>query len=87
MSFRGPSLLILSTPLPHHACFAFSSPVSRVVSAYFYCQRAPHDQLCVAVVMDAAKVDLLTFAEHWGNYALRQFALASIKAEVRRVSQ
>ena len=51
------------------------------MSAYFYCQRAPHDQLCAAVVLDASKVDLLTFAEHWGNYGLRQFALASIKAE------
>ena len=58
-----------------------SSPVPRVVSAYFYCQRRPHDQLCATVVKDAAKVDLVTFAEHWGNFGLRQFALAFIKSE------
>lgn len=31
--------------------------------------------------MDASKVDLVTFAKHWGNYGLRQFALASIRSE------
>ncbi|CAN0360985.1 unnamed protein product, partial [Scytosiphon promiscuus] len=44
------------------------SPVSRVVSAYFYCKQARTDQLCGGRIVDARKVDLLTFAEHWGNY-------------------
>ena len=51
------------------------------MSAYFYCQRKPRDQLCATVVKDATKADLVTFAEHWGNYGLRQFALAFIKSE------
>jgi len=41
----------------------FRHPVSRMVSAYFYCQ------------------DLLTFAKHWSNFAVRQFALRFVPAD------
>lgn len=51
------------------------------MSAYFYCQARPWDQLCATVVLDASKVDLITFAKHWGNYGLRQFALSFMKSE------
>lgn len=59
----------------------FVSPVPRLVSAYFYCQEVPEDQLCATIAMKAGDVDLLAFAEHWGNYGLLQFALANVAPE------
>ena len=49
----------------------FRHPISRVVSAYFYCKKAPEDPLCATSVMKAKDVDLLTFVQHWGNFGLR----------------
>ncbi|CAN0244294.1 unnamed protein product [Scytosiphon promiscuus] len=59
----------------------FRHPVSRVVSAYFYCKHSARDQLCASHIVDAREVDLLTFAEHWGNYGARQFLLAFVLPE------
>lgn len=66
-------------PLAPPACE--TSPISRLVSAYFYCHKVPGDQLCGKHILDVASVDLLTFAEHWGNYGVRQFALAFVRPE------
>ncbi|CAM9217509.1 unnamed protein product [Ectocarpus sp. 12 AP-2014] len=59
----------------------FRHPISRLVSAYFYCKQRTRDELCATDVLSAQKTDLHTFAEHWGNYGLRQFALAFVGAE------
>ena len=53
----------------------FRHPVPRMVSAYYYCQRSTKDQACASEVVNATDVDLQTFAKHWGNFAVRQFAL------------
>lgn len=52
----------------------FRHPVARLLSAYDHCRRAPIDPLCPP----AKSKDLATFAERWGNFAMRQFALASL---------
>eukprot|EP00752_Nemacystus_decipiens_P004970 g4522.t1 len=54
----------------------FRHPIARLVSAYYYCKKSPVDGLCASVVLRANETDIHTFAEHWGNYGLRQFALA-----------
>lgn len=36
------------------------------------------DPLCGASVLKVDSMNLLKFAEHWGNFALRQFALAFV---------
>ncbi|CAM9633910.1 unnamed protein product [Scytosiphon promiscuus] len=59
----------------------FRHPVSRIVSAFFFCKKNRGDQLCANVVADARNMDLLEFAEHWGNYGLRQFALSFLSPE------
>lgn len=46
------------------------------MSAYFYCKKSPIDGLCASVVLRANETDIYTFAEHWGNFGLRQFSLA-----------
>ncbi|CAM9581378.1 unnamed protein product [Sphacelaria rigidula] len=56
----------------------FRHPVSRLVSAYFYCQRLPADTACGSGRLNAKEADLVTFAKHWGNFGLRQFALALV---------
>lgn len=38
----------------------------------------PSDQLCASQAVSARDVDLATFAKHWGNFAVRQFALALV---------
>ena len=53
-----------------------NSPIARLVSAYFYCKKSPVDGLCASVVLRANETDIHTFAEHWGNFGLRQFSLA-----------
>ncbi|CAM9646321.1 unnamed protein product [Scytosiphon promiscuus] len=55
----------------------FRHPIARLVSAYFYCM-GRNDQLCGSSIMRTRDVDLHTFAEHWGNYGLRQFALSFV---------
>lgn len=59
----------------------FRHPVARMVSAYFYCKRRGSDPLCGSSFVDANRVDLTTWAKHWGNYALRQFSVDLIPAE------
>ncbi|CAN0014616.1 unnamed protein product, partial [Hapterophycus canaliculatus] len=56
-------------------------PISRLVSAYFYCKQRGRDELCASTIVKADNIDLHTFAEHWGNYALRQFSLAFVRAD------
>lgn len=66
-------------------------PVARVVSAYFHCRKEgtawKEHSLCAASATDPEfRADLLNFARHWGNFGLRQFALAFIlPEEVRSV--
>lgn len=38
----------------------------------------PSDQLCASQFVSSRDVDLKTFAKHWGNFAVRQFALAFV---------
>ncbi|CAN0281833.1 unnamed protein product [Ectocarpus fasciculatus] len=59
----------------------FRHPVSRVVSAYLYCQRNSRDTLCASMVLKADTTDLITFAKHWGNFGLRQMSLGFIVPE------
>ncbi|CAM9602728.1 unnamed protein product [Ectocarpus fasciculatus] len=58
----------------------FRHPISRLVSAYFYCKQNGWDELCASMVLKAGNTDLHTFAKHWGNYGLRQFSLAFVEA-------
>ena len=51
------------------------------MSAYFYCKKSPGDGLCASRVFLAEDHDLLSFAEHWGNFGLRQFSLAFVPPE------
>ena len=59
----------------------FRHPISRMVSAYFYCQVYPADVACASEIVHARDVDLLTFAKHWSNFAVRQFALSFVPAD------
>lgn len=59
----------------------FRHPISRMVSAYFYCQSFPQDSACASMILRARDVDLLTFAKHWSNFGLRQFALNFVSAD------
>ena len=52
----------------------FRHPVARLLSAYDHCREAPKDPLCPPT----KSKDLASFAERWGNFAMRQFALASV---------
>lgn len=52
----------------------FRHPVARLLSAYDHCREAPRDPLCPPT----KSADLETFAERWGNFAVRQFALAAV---------
>eukprot|EP00752_Nemacystus_decipiens_P011479 g10191.t1 len=56
-------------------------PISRLVSAYYYCMAYPTDQLCATKARGADSEDLEGFARHWGNYGLMQFVLAFVKPE------
>lgn len=58
----------------------FRHPVPRLVSAYFYCKKSA-DSLCASVAMNATEASLAQFAKHWGNYGMRQFALAFVRPE------
>ena len=59
----------------------FRHPISRMVSAYFFCQLHEEDSACASGIVRARHVDLLTFAKHWSNFAVRQFALSFVPAE------
>ena len=51
------------------------------MSAYLYCKKSPGDGLCASRVFKVEEHDLLSFAEHWGNFGLRQFSLAFVVPE------
>ena len=51
----------------------FRHPVSRMVSAYYFCKYSPS---CARDIVDPNRVDVVTFAKHWGNYSMRQFVLS-----------
>ena len=59
----------------------FRHPIPRMVSAYYYCKQNYKDQLCASKFLSADHVDLETFAKHWGNFAMRQFALNLVSAD------
>lgn len=60
----------------------FRHPIPRLVSAFFYCKVRPRDPCCGARKMPVeARNNITAFAEHWGNFAVRQFALGLIPAE------
>ena len=59
----------------------FRHPISRMVSAYFYCKVYQRDTACASDIVRARDVDLLTFAKHWSNFAVRQFALSFVPAD------
>lgn len=59
----------------------FRHPVPRMVSAYFYCRYDPSDQLCASSFASSREGNFVTFAKHWGNFALRQFMLSFVKFE------
>lgn len=56
----------------------FRHPIPRLVSAFFYCKEVPTDVACASDKVDARVVDFVTFAKHWGNFAMRQLALGLI---------
>lgn len=59
----------------------FRHPISRLVSAYYFCQNRIRDPLCGAEILRADEADILTFAKHWTNFGLRQFASAFLLPE------
>eukprot|EP00752_Nemacystus_decipiens_P012637 g11192.t1 len=60
----------------------FRHPISRLVSAYYYCKVHRSDQLCATRARNRADSnDLVGFARHWGNHGLQQFVLGFVKAE------
>lgn len=65
---------------PLDVTLVYWSPVPRLVSAFFYCRKSV-DGLCAQNIVKATDIDLTTFARHWGNYGLRQFALAFVLPE------
>lgn len=66
----------------------FRHPITRLVSAFFYCKKAPGDNLCAFRAMPAeAHSSLLAFAKHWGNFGLRQFALGVLPLDGSSVKE
>ena len=59
----------------------FRHPVARMISAYYFCKYRSSDPLCGTPAVDARKVDIVTWAKHWGNYALRQFSIDLIPVD------
>ncbi|CAM9162767.1 unnamed protein product [Ectocarpus sp. 13 AM-2016] len=53
-------------------------PIARLISAFYYCSGGTRDQLCAANIHRPEDGDIYDFAEHWGNYALLQFALGVV---------
>lgn len=52
----------------------FRHPVARLISAFDHCLEAPKDPICVSTQTSS----LAEFAEQWGNFALRQFAMSAV---------
>ena len=58
-----------------------TSPISRVVSAYYYCKKNSRDQLCANFEGKTDEDDILAFVKHWGNYGMMQLLLAFVRPE------
>ncbi len=55
----------------------FRHPVGRLLAAYDHCRwHAPEDPVCPPRTTE--RTDLTTFAERWGNFAMRQFAMGAV---------
>lgn len=66
-----------------HSCMwsiVFRHPISRLVSAYFYCKKS-RDSSCAHSILDQSETNLEGFARHWGNFGLRQLALSIVPAD------
>lgn len=60
----------------------FSHPIARLLAAFQHCREDPDDPSCPTTVSSGGQSpDLLAFAEHWGNRALRQFAMYNISSD------
>lgn len=60
----------------------FRHPVSRLVSAYYFCKyKWPNDQACGKGAIDLETTDIYAFAEFWSNYAMRQYIMAFFTPE------
>ena len=59
----------------------FREPISRLVSSYLYCRRLTKDRklrpdpLCANGVLNASSASIEEWAEHWGNFLLRELLL------------
>ncbi|CAM9710299.1 unnamed protein product [Ascophyllum nodosum] len=63
----------------------FRHPVNRLVSAFLYCKNKnnEYNALCGTQALHpiANSTDLTTFAQHWSNFGLRQYALAYVQPD------
>lgn len=59
----------------------FRHPISRLVSAFYFCRKKPRDQACASAAVLADDVDLVAFARLWGSYGLRQFSLGGLDVD------
>jgi len=67
-----------SGPFGHGKCVwltMFREPVSRLVSAFYYCKRIGADPLCASNRLDAKKATIEQWADHWGNFLFRELLL------------
>jgi hypothetical protein len=54
----------------------FREPISRLVSAYYYCNHGnPGDPLCGSNRLKAGSASIEEWADHWGNYLFRELLL------------
>lgn len=60
----------------------FRHPIPRLVSAFFYCRKRPIDKTCATRQMpEEAHHDIIAFAKHWGNFAMRQMFMGIVPPE------
>lgn len=59
----------------------FRHPMTRLVSAFFYCKDRP-DPLCANLQRRGNVTDFQSFAEHWSNFGLRQFAMGMVMPDM-----
>lgn len=67
-----------------HSCTFFTMfrhPVTRLVSAFYYCRSRPIDPLCGSGIVLSEDIDLVAFAKHWGNFAFFQFVTRFVIAD------
>lgn len=75
-----------SGPFGHGKCpwlTMFREPVSRLVSALYYCKDQGGDPLCASQRLDATNATIEQWADHWGNFLFRELLLGGpLQAEV-----